>query len=234
VETGGPGLVDNTEAFPVLWYINGRNGIDTLSPPNVPWLPHQPYDALARTRPGEKVLLRFVGAGRDPHPFHPHGNHSTVIARDGRLLQSSAGAGPDLGTADFTHQIAPGATADAIFDWTGKQLGWDIFGDDPHGCTDGNGDDLDDTTREYCPDHGKPLPVTLPGFQDLAFGGWWSGSAFLGRFGNLPPGEGGLNLNGGLFFMWHSHNEKELTNNDIFPGGMLTFVVIEPPGVSIP
>ena len=35
-----------------------------------------------------------------------------------------------------------------------------------------------------------------------------------------------MNLNGGLFFMWHSHNEKELTNFDIFPGGMLTFVII--------
>ena len=22
--------------------------------------------------------------------------------------------------------------------------------------------------------------------------------------------------------MWHSHNEKEMTNNDIFPGGMMT------------
>jgi len=25
----------------------------------------------------------------------------------------------------------------------------------------------------------------------------------------------------------HSHNEKEMTNNDIFPGGMMTHVVIE-------
>jgi len=34
--------------------------------------------------------------------------------------------------------------------------------------------------------------------------------------------------------MWHSHNEKELINFDIFPGGMMTFVVIEPPTVDIP
>jgi hypothetical protein len=34
--------------------------------------------------------------------------------------------------------------------------------------------------------------------------------------------------------MWHSHNELELTNNDIFPGGMFTMLVVEPPGVAIP
>jgi manganese oxidase len=27
--------------------------------------------------------------------------------------------------------------------------------------------------------------------------------------------------------MWHSHSEKELTSNNIFPGGMLTFGVVE-------
>lgn len=247
VDFGFPELVDNTTAFPVLWFINGRNGIDTLSPSFAGWLPAQPYDALARARPGEKVLLRFVGAGRDPHPFHPHGNHSAVIARDGRMLESSPGLGPDLATSDFTHTILPGSTADALFHWTGSKLGWDIYGDpnDPafaHACSDSANnatgaavpDGLDDTTFEYCLDHGKTIPVTLPGLQDLTFGGWYSGSAFLGHFGNLPPGEGGLNLNAGLFFMWHSHNEKELTNNDIFPGGMLTFVIIEPPGTPIP
>jgi hypothetical protein len=34
--------------------------------------------------------------------------------------------------------------------------------------------------------------------------------------------------------MWHSHTEKELTNNDIFPGGMLTMLIIEPWGTDIP
>ena len=56
----------------------------------------------------------------------------------------------------------------------------------------------------------------------------------LGSFGALPPGEGGLNFNGGLTFLWHSHKEKELANNDVFPGGMLSNLVIEPPGVPIP
>jgi hypothetical protein len=29
--------------------------------------------------------------------------------------------------------------------------------------------------------------------------------------------------------MWHSHNEKEIVNFDIFPGGMLTMLLIEHP-----
>jgi hypothetical protein len=33
--------------------------------------------------------------------------------------------------------------------------------------------------------------------------------------------------------MWHSHSEKELLNFDIFPGGMLTMLVVEHPDVPI-
>ncbi len=233
--------VDNTKVFPVFWFINGRNGIDTLSPDNVPWQPHQPYSSLARTRPGEKVLLRIIGGGRNQHAFHPHGNHSRIIARDGRLLTSGLGAGTDLAVEDFTITPTPGETVDAIFSWTSYGLGWDIYGDPSvpefaHQCNglDTPSNAIDPNTGEDCRYHGKKIPVVLPGLQDLTFGGWYSGSPFLGQFGQLPPGEGGLNLNGGLFFMWHSHNEKELTNFDVFPGGMLTFVIIEPPGTPIP
>ena len=243
VDFGFMDLVDNTEAFPVFWFVNGRNGVDTLSNNFVPWRPNQPYGALARTRPGEKVLLRIVGGGRDQHAFHPHGNHSRIIARDGRLLSSNGGTSANLAVDQFTISPTPGGTVDALFNWTSKGLGWDIYGTGPgfqHQCAGQNLNQgptpgvIDPATGEDCTYHGDPIPVTLPGLQDLTFGGWYSGSPFLGHFGQLPPGEGGLNLNGGLFFMWHSHNEKELTNFDIFPGGMLTFVVIEPPGTPIP
>ncbi len=63
----------------------------------------------------------------------------------------------------------------------------------------------------------------------LAFGGFYSGSPYLGFSGSLPPGEGGLNPWGGFTYMWHSHTEKELVNNDVFPGGMLTLLVIVSP-----
>ena len=42
-----------------------------------------------------------------------------------------------------------------------------------------------------------------------------------------------FNLNAGFAFMWHSHTERELTNFDIFPGGMMTMLIIEPYGVTI-
>lgn len=241
VEFQGPSALESTnylsDYFPNYWFINGRNAPDTMFPAFVAWLPTQPYNCMPRMRPGEKLLMRVVVAGRDLHPFHHHANHSRIIARDGRLLESSPGSGADLSVEVFTIKSVPGETVDAIFEWTGKGLGWDIYGTGPehvHDCIDGNGDGFDDTTSEYCADHGKPLPVTLPPDQDLAFGGFYSGSPFLGTLGSLPPGEGGLNPNAGFAYMWHSHTEKEMTNYDIFPGGMMTMLIIEPPGAPIP
>ena len=43
-----------------------------------------------------------------------------------------------------------------------------------------------------------------------------------------------FNYTGGDVMMWHSHNEKELTNNDVFPGGFMTFMDVEPPWIDIP
>lgn len=217
-------LIDNTTRESVLWMINGRAGPDTMADAGVPWLPYQPYNSLPRTTPGETVLARIINAGADLHPFHTHGNHVRIIAKDGRLLESTSGAGADLARVDFTVQTVPGETYDALWSWTGHGLGFDIYGHAP-------GDPME--PGEDPNDHGKPLPVVLPELQEMTFGGFYSGSPYLGQFGDLPPGEGGLNLNGGLFFMWHSHNEKELANNDIFPGGMMTMMIVEPPGTVI-
>jgi FtsP/CotA-like multicopper oxidase with cupredoxin domain len=244
VEFDGPEGLAATDylanPFPVVWFINGRNAPDTLDKPNLPVLPHQPYNAAPMMHPGERLLLRVIGGGRDLHPFHHHGNHARIIARDGRLLESVPGAGPDLSHEVFTIQSVPGETVDAIFQWTGKGLNWDIYGTPDagaefvHDCVDGDGDGFDDTSHEYCPDHNKPFPVVLPENLDLAFGGFYSGSPYFGSLGSLPPGEGGLNPFGGYAFMWHSHTEKELTNFDIFPGGLMTMIVIVPQGAPIP
>ena len=29
--------------------------------------------------------------------------------------------------------------------------------------------------------------------------------------------------------MWHSHDEREITTNDVFPGGMMMMLVIDAP-----
>jgi len=225
IEAGRRAEVDTAAYHPVHWFINGRNGPDTMLDAGIPWMPTQPYNCLPRMHPGEKLLLRLVNAGRDLHPFHHHGNNSWLIARDGRLLESEPGAGPDLAISDYTITAAPGETYDAIFEWSGKGLGWDIYGHKP-------GDPLE--PNEYAPDHGKPFPVAMPDQLAVTNGEFWSGSPFLGQFGVLPPGTGGKNLDAGYFHMWHSHTERELTNDDIFPGGMMTMVIIEPPGVPIP
>jgi len=230
--------------FSNYWFINGRTAPDTLAGPGVGWLPTQPYNTLPRMLPGERVLMRVVSAGRDPHPFHHHGNHALIVGQNGRMPESAPGQGPDLGYEVFTMQSIPGQTYDAIFGWTGENMGWDIYGTPAdgmpdHACVDGDLDGYGDVwagstwEHEWCADHGIALPVTLPENLDLAFGGFWSGSPFMGAAGALPPGEGGLNPNSGYTFMWHSHTEKELTNNDIFPGGMLTMLIVEPPGTVI-
>lgn len=236
VGAGLPVSVDTSAYKPVLWFINGRSAPDTMLDAGVPWLPTQPYNIMPRMHPGEKLLMRVIGGGRDLHPFHTHGNNFWVIARDGRVLESAPGAGPDLAFSDFTLRTVPGETYDATFEWTGKGLGWDVYGTTaqfPHTCTpDVSG--FDPATREWCADHNKAIPVVLPNLQDITVGPHYSGSPYLGQFGALPPGSVVLNENAGYFHMWHSHNEREIVNNDIFPGGMMTMLIIEPANVPIP
>jgi hypothetical protein len=234
VRSGQPVSIDTSAFYATMWFINGRNAPDTLIGDNVPWLPNQPYSAAPIMHPGERVLIREISAGRDLHPFHHHGAHMLPIARDGRVLESAPGAGPDLTSADFTIRSIPGQTLDLIFEWTGKNIGWDIYGtSDNHACNEDPVTHFDPVTHEWCPDHRKPFPVVLPNQQDVQFGEYYSGSPYLGQFGVLPQGHPGLNEHGGYFHIWHSHNEKEITTNSVFPGGMKTFLIIEAPGVSI-
>jgi FtsP/CotA-like multicopper oxidase with cupredoxin domain len=231
----------HSDRFATVYLINGRVFPDLLASDFDSLYPHQPYQGMAKAHPGERVLIREANAGHDPHPFHHHGENLRFIARDGRIL-SSNGLSADLGRSDNTVNSEPKQTADLIWRWTGKDLGWDIYGQQLHACcTDvvnnetgaPGADGFDDTSYEFVADHGKAFPVTLPGVNDLALGGWWSGSPFLGDLGDLPPGEGGLNPFGGYFLMWHSHTEKELTTFDIFPGGSMSAVVVLPSATPI-
>ena len=215
---------------------------------SVAWLPLQPYNALAQMHPGDRALMRLVGGGRDMHPFHHHGNNAWMIARDGRVLESTAGSAapypdyngipapdlvgrsttlPDQSVSNYTIQTVPGSTYDAIFTWTGKGVDWDIYGNLPEhkpgaGCTPATRLPFEDPA-----DHCKAFPVALPEQQALTFGGLWSGSQYLGLVAPLPPLQGGLNPAGGFSFMWHSHTERELTNDDVFPGGMMTMMIVQ-------
>ncbi|NEX18953.1 multicopper oxidase domain-containing protein [Thiorhodococcus mannitoliphagus] len=232
MERGHYGHFTNADRFATVYFANGRVYPDLVQGDYNPLFPHQPYQSLAMSHPRDKVLVRNLNAGHDSHPFHYHGENHRFVGRDGNML-SSDGQVADLGRSDNTINSAPKQSVDAIWTWTGKDLGWDIYGTtNGHTCTDA-GDGFDADTREYCADHGKAIPVDLPGVAELTLGGFWSGSPYMGDVGDLPPGEGGLNPNGGYFFVWHSHAEKELTTFDIFPGGSLSAMVVLPTSVDI-
>ena len=104
---------------------------------------------------------------------------------------------------------------------------------------------------EWCQDHNKPMekapfgdvgaggPVTLPDPNLFANGAWYGGSPYLGpnatvRYagptGSTPPSGTIANSpsgEAGFAFMWHSHNEREITTNNIFPGGMLMMMLVD-------
>lgn len=233
-----PNASIDTSAFgnynPVYWFINGRNGPDTLAAAFLGTLPNQPYNCLPRMHANEHLLMRMVNAGRELHPFHHHGNNSWTIARDGNVLSSGdpVTVGPDIAQSNFTLQMVPGQTVDAIYWWSGYDLGWDVYGNALCGKAG----------QPACPaaqpgqlqaDVGKPVPVKLPSELELTYGELYSGSPYLGSFGARPVGAGAQNLTAAYFHMFHSHNEREIINGGVYPGGMMTFVVIEPPSVPI-
>jgi FtsP/CotA-like multicopper oxidase with cupredoxin domain len=270
-----------TEPYhPAYYMINGRSMPDDMDPNYAAEYPHQPYNGNPHMHPGELVLLRIIGQGRWQHPFHEHGNHVRVLARDGNLVLSNstitysgtttpaqALAGPLL----FTTTTTPGLAMDGIFYWTAKGLNWDAYGHNPAStaatdlignpslakltCTpDANGYNSDPTALNYyewCQDHNKPLevapvgdvagggPATLPDPNILTNGAWYGGSPYLGPdatvratgpTGSTPPSGTIANpptSEAGFAFMWHSHNEREITTNNIFPGGMLMMMLVD-------
>ncbi len=275
VLAGAAALSVETEPYkPAYFMINGRSMPDDMDPIYSTQYPNQPYNGNPHMHPGELTLLRIVGQGRWQHPFHEHGNHVRVLARDGNLLLArdpavTTSVVPDpqnrlAGPLMFTTTTTPGQTIDGIFQWTGKGLNWDVFG---HGTKDGqhygsdtcvadvNGyytsDPAADNYYEWCGDHNKALeghpfgnvggggPMTLPDPNIVANGPWYSGSPYLGgeattrAIGTTPIPPSGTVANSptdeaGFAYMWHSHNEREITTNNIFPGGMLMMMLVDP------
>jgi FtsP/CotA-like multicopper oxidase with cupredoxin domain len=264
-----------TEPYhPAYFMINGRSMPDDMDANYSPLYPQQPYNGNPHMHPGEQVLLRIIGQGRWQHPFHEHGNHVRILARDGNLILAPDGnnlAGPLL----FTTTTTPGVAMDGIFYWTARGLNWDAYGHNPASndpqakltCTpDANGYNTSAPTAinyfEWCQDHNKPVqaapfgdvakggPVTLPDANILTNGAWYGGSPYLGpnateratgcmpgapagscgATGTTPPSGTIANspsTEAGFAFMWHSHNEREITTNNIFPGGMLMMMLVD-------
>ncbi|PYT77376.1 MAG: hypothetical protein DMG40_23740 [Acidobacteria bacterium] len=264
-----------TEPYRANYFlINGRSMPDNMDANFAPNYPNQPYNANPHMHPGELVLLRVIGQGHLQHPFHEHGNHVRILARDGNLLVSQTN--PDLlaGRMEFNTDTTPGQAFDGIFYWSGKGLGWDIFGHTPRNAgnppcnpdangyyTTASGATIPQYSGgvfvsgspnyyEWCADHNVPLeanpvgavgaggPITLPDPLIITNGLWFNGTPYLGPDATLrsrgptplPPGSATQNPTpeSGIAFMWHSHNEREITTDDVFPGGMLQMMLVDP------
>jgi FtsP/CotA-like multicopper oxidase with cupredoxin domain len=262
-----------TEPYvPGYFMINGRSMPDLMDGNYDQQYPHQPYNGDPHMHPGELTLLRIIGQNRWQHPFHEHGNHVRILARDGNLIVSQTNPNDLAGPLLFTTTTTPGQAMDGIYYWTGKGLNWDPYGHHPAytdingvahanqdpGCfPDANGyntlagSETQINYFEWCQDHDKPLetypfgdvgaggPATLPDPNILTNGTWYGGSPYLGpdatvravgSTGTTPPsGTVGNSPSeeAGFAFMWHSHNEREITTNNIFPGGMLMMMLVD-------
>jgi len=253
-----------TEPYhPNFFMINGRSMPDDMDSNYAPEYPNQPYNGNPHMHPGEQVLIRVIGQGRWQHPFHEHGNHVRILARDGNMILSQSDPNSLAGPLLFTTTTTPGLAFDGIFYWTGKGLNWDAFGHNPASkdplgnlpCNpDANGYNTGDPTAlnyfEWCQDHNKPIqaapygdvpaggPITLPDANIFTNGAWYSGSPYLGPNattratgvnGVFQPSNAQANpdTERGYAFMWHSHNEREITTNNVFPGGMFMMMLVD-------
>ena len=94
-------------------------------------------------------------------------------------------------------------------------------------------------------------PATLPNPNIFTNGAWYGGTPYLGPDASLranapncaTPGPANANAGctslqpsntqanpaneRGFAFMWHSHNEREITTNNVFPGGMLMMMLVD-------
>jgi len=203
--------------------INGRAFPDTIAPNNAPWLPNQPYGALARVEPYDATtnptpaLLRYVSVAPKTVPFHPHSNHERVIGQDARFLGDGA---VDLSSEKFAVVVNPSQTQDATFIWTNE---WytDPLSTTPVaavGCT-------------VTPTNSCGVAVQPPSHADVKEGDFWSGSPYLGS--QEPFNNPSVNTKvacGEYYHVAHNHDLTQATNYGLTFGGMLTLIRVDPPG----
>jgi hypothetical protein len=189
--------------------LNGRSFPDTIAPNGANWLPNQPYSSFVHMQPKSAsnpypALVRYLNVGSRNHPFHPHGNHGRVIARDGRVLEGAAGE--DQSYEKFLVLVGAGQTWDATYEWA------DV---------------------EHWNASTNTIPVPIPQQQNLTYKGgatWYGGSPYLGVQDELPVGVTSFNECGEYYQVWHSHALNEAANYDAGFGGMFTLQRIDPPG----
>ncbi|HZU87486.1 MAG TPA: multicopper oxidase domain-containing protein [Anaerolineaceae bacterium] len=207
VQAAQPVSYDMTQYRARYWMVNGRSFPDTIAPNGASWLPAQPYSALARIHPYDAstnplpALERYIGIGPVEYPFHPHGFNGRIIARDGNVLRGPVG-NQDQSYEKFSIPVGPGQTFDSIFTWTDVNL-------------------YDQTNN--------PVPVTIPGEQNLTYGQYFSGSPYLGTSEALPPGNTSYVQCGEYYHVAHNHALSTITAWGMTMSGMMTYTRIDPP-----
>jgi hypothetical protein len=176
------------------------------------------------TTPGESFdgIFYFTGRGLN---WDPYGHHP------GDTADPSASLGC---TADANGYNSGAPTAINFMEWCqdhNKPVERNPFGDVPGGG-----------------------PATLPDPNVFTNGQWYGGTPYLGPDATLraampkcqgnpygtpnPANANCTTLNPantqanpanerGWAFMWHSHNEREITTNNVFPGGMLMMMLVD-------
>ncbi len=197
------------------WLINGRGFPDSIADNFAPWLPNQPYGAMARIHPYDKYLPdgslnpsplhplpgaeRYINVGTEDFPFHPHANNGLTIGRDGNALEGPGGQ--DISYEKFAFNIGPGQTWDSIFQWY-----------DAENYSESN-----------------PVPVALPDLPNLMLGMFYSGSPYLGQMETLPPGANTLNQCGEYYIISHNHALFQLDAFGQVMSGPITYMRVDPP-----
>jgi FtsP/CotA-like multicopper oxidase with cupredoxin domain len=177
------------------------------------------------TTPGESFdgIFYFTGRGLN---WDPYGHHPVSSTNDALAMASC--------TADTEGYNSGAPTAVNFMEWCqdhNKPLQVSPFGDVPGGG-----------------------PATLPDPNVFTNGQWYGGTPYLGPDATLraamptcqgnpygtpnPPNANCTTLlpsntqanpasERGWAFMWHSHNEREITTNNVFPGGMLMMMLVD-------
>ena len=177
------------------------------------------------TTPGQAFEGIFYWTGRGLN-WDPYGHHNGTDAfNDSLAVQPCV---PDA-NGYYTVNSSPAAPVGAInyYEW----------------CQDHN------KPLEVAPfgDVASGGPATLPDPNIFTDGAWYGGTPYLGPDASLrafAPNCASTTNSGctsmlpaqtqanpanerGYAFMWHSHNEREITTNNVFPGGMLMMMLVD-------
>ncbi len=190
---------------PRYWLVNGRGFPDTVAPNFASWLPSQPYGALARVQPQDATLNPLPYLERflnvSSQPLPFHPHGKNGVVIGQDGQPLRSATGDDLAYERFALTAAPGQTFDALFHWHNRE-----------NYNAGN------------------LPVTDPGWNNLQYGMYYSGSPFLGEMGPMPPGMTSQVECGEFYIIAHNHALHQLTSWGVPMTGPGTFMRVDPPG----